>query len=67
MNNFKSILEGKFLGQLTLGEYIFKLDFKSDGYWITDARGRRVCECTSDRVAKDIVEILNGDYKPFER
>jgi hypothetical protein len=43
-----------------IGPYsTFVAPFQSKGYWVEDARGLTVCECTDSDIARGLVDILN--------
>lgn len=49
---------------VTLAGETYVLPFRSNGFWVDDARGKSYCECRTAALAKITAGILSEQFMP---
>ncbi len=53
------MIDRKTVKSVRIGSTDFILPFRSAGLWVEDARGKNVCECPSQDLAKALAQFMN--------
>jgi hypothetical protein len=48
--------------RVVIGNTEFALPFRQSGLWVTDSRGKNLCECPSQPIAKGLAASLNTQH-----